>query len=66
MKASVLPDRIFVQMPEGIQIKFKLSVAGGMHPVGEGPKSEQVNTLLRSVPVRRHAFAVDRGKRRGL
>jgi hypothetical protein len=40
MKASVLPDRIFVQMPGGPQIKFKLSVAGGMHPVGEGPKSE--------------------------
>jgi len=53
-------------MPEGIQIKFKLSVAGGMHPVGEGPKSEQVNTLLRTVHIGGHAFAVDRGKRPGL
>jgi len=34
--------------------------------MGEGPKSEQVNALLRTVPMRRRAFAVDRDKRRGL
>jgi len=30
--ASVLRDRCFVQMAEGVQIKFKSSVARGMHP----------------------------------
>jgi hypothetical protein len=30
--ASVLPDRCFVQMAAGVQIKFKSSVARGMHP----------------------------------
>jgi hypothetical protein len=30
--ASVLRDRRFVQMATGVQIKFKSSVARGMHP----------------------------------
>jgi hypothetical protein len=29
--ASVLPDRVFVQMRGAAQIKFKLSVAGALH-----------------------------------
>jgi hypothetical protein len=38
-KASVLPDRMFVQMPEMAQIKFKLSVAGPLHSGGERSQS---------------------------
>jgi hypothetical protein len=42
--ASVLPDRDFVQMAETPPNKFKLSVAGALHPGREkGPKLEQVN-----------------------
>jgi hypothetical protein len=42
--ASVLPDRIFVQMPEASQIKFKLSVAAALHSgFQKGPNLEQVN-----------------------
>jgi hypothetical protein len=38
--ASVLPDRVFVQMAEVGQIKFKSSVARGMHPACRHPKPE--------------------------
>jgi hypothetical protein len=41
---SVLPDRDFVQMADTPPNKFKLSVAGTLHPAArKGPKLEQVN-----------------------
>jgi hypothetical protein len=40
----VLRDRIFVQTGETIQVKFKSSVAGALHPgTPKGPELEQVN-----------------------
>jgi hypothetical protein len=37
--ASVLPDWVFVQMPGVAKIKFKLSVAGGLHLAAAGSQS---------------------------
>jgi hypothetical protein len=45
--ASVLPDGDFVQTATTTPNKFKLSVAGTLHPAAKkGPKLEQVNKSL--------------------
>ncbi|WP_154071392.1 hypothetical protein [Bradyrhizobium lablabi] len=66
MVASLLRECVFVQMQTMAQNKFKLSVAGALHLGAKSPKAEQVNISLSVGVARKAAFAVDRGKRRGL
>jgi hypothetical protein len=58
---SVLRDRRFVQMAEVLQIKFKSSVAPGMHLAFPGPKLEQGASGCAIAHSFAAVFAVDRG-----
>jgi hypothetical protein len=49
MNASVLRDRIFVQMSEARQNKFKLGVARTLQSGRKGPKLEQAGTTNKCV-----------------
>jgi hypothetical protein len=55
--ASVLPVQVFVQMAAAVQIKFKSSVACGMHPEAERSQTGTNESLPTVEPV----IAVDPG-----
>jgi hypothetical protein len=58
---SVLRDRCFVQMTGVVQIKFKSSVARGMHFAFPGSQTGTAGTIRRHYRALPAVFAVDRG-----
>jgi hypothetical protein len=58
--ASVLPDHGFVQMAAAVHVKFKSSVARGMHLACRHPELEHQGVRNAAAPVKT-VFAVDRG-----
>jgi hypothetical protein len=60
--ASVLPDWVFVQTAEAVRIKFKSSVAGGMHSCLPASQTGTLRHLATRPPEPlKTVFAVDRG-----